>query len=271
MTVNALLSPRHERKNMRKFLPLLLLPVLSAVLLIGSYSHLSLANLAPFEPQARAATGAIFAGNERQFHCSGSEIGKTPHGDGIFLTARHCVANPNTNEINKQLVVSFSDNEGGPYYDAMPLALSLTDDVALLLIRNGADIPEVQIRDERRLRGGDPIFNVSFPLGTGKIEFHGEYIAFRFPVSLNQMFPQYTQWNFAMPVNLTFAHGSSGSGIFSKKERSLIGVAVGTFSEGSYNIVIPSDRVLDFLNDLSDNTVEKFVAANPIKEADDLF
>jgi hypothetical protein len=55
--------------------------------------------------------------------------------------------------------------------------------------------------------------------------------------------------------------------VYSEKYRGLVGVAVGTFSEGSFNIAIPSDRVLDFLNDLSDNTVTKFVAAFPLHDA----
>ena len=220
-----------------------------------------------FEPQASAATGAIFEGSGRRFHCSGTEIGKTNDGGGIFLTARHCVANHETNALYEKLVVSFSANQGGPFYDATPVAISLTDDLALLYLKNGADIPEVKIKDERRLRSGASIFNVSFPLGTGKGVFHGEYMSPRFPFFPVDAKEEVPQWSYGMPMNLTIAHGSSGSGVFSNKERALIGVAVGTFNEGSYNIAIPSDRVLDFLFDLQDNTVEKFKYAFPEKEA----
>ncbi len=219
-----------------------------------------------FEPEARAATGAIFVGAERRFNCSGTEIGHTEEGNGVFLTARHCAANPETNKINDQLQISFSDNQGGPFYDAVPIAISLTDDVALLLVRNGANIPEVRIRDERRLHNGDLIFNVSFPLGTGKEVFHGEYLRPNFPAFPAQLLQQYLFWLNAMPINITIAHGSSGSGIFSQKERALVGVAVGTFDEGSYNIAIPADRVLDFLLDLNDNTVTKFMQMYPETE-----
>jgi S1-C subfamily serine protease len=221
-----------------------------------------------YESQARAATGAIFQINKdgsHTFHCSGTEIGKTNDGGGIFLTARHCIANPDTNKINDRIIVSFSDNQHGPYYEAQPIALSLDDDLALLYLKNGSDIPKVGIKDERRLHGGDAVFNVSFPLGMGKSVFHGEYMAPSFSTMPSELLSDYTFWIHAMPVNLTFAHGSSGSGIFSSKQRGLIGVAVGTFSEGSYNIAIPSDRVLDFLFDLTDNTVQKFVQANPEK------
>lgn len=251
---------------MRKFLAL----ALSLVLLISGSAVLITGAPRSFEPQARAATGAIFVDADRRFECSGTEIAHTKDGDGIFLTARHCVASVETNKITRRMQLSFSDNMGGPYYDAVPIAISTSDDLALLLVRNGASIPEVKIKDERRLRGGDPIFNVSYPLGAGKLIFHGEYLAPRFP-----MFPgilaDYPMWQFAMPANITWAHGSSGSGVFSSGQRALIAVCVGTFSEGSFNVAIPADRVLDFLADLSDNTVERFALQNPEKEEVEVF
>jgi S1-C subfamily serine protease len=255
---------------MKKVIALLLL----AALLFGGYKQNAFAKFRSFEPEAKSASGAIFMNDgpgHHKFFCSGTEIGSTPDGGGIFLTARHCIANPNTNEIRENLSVSFSADQGGPFYDAAPIALSLSDDLALLYLRNGAGIPAVKIRDNRRLRGGDPIFNVSFPLGTGKQVFHGEYIGPRFLSLMDELAADYPQWDYAMPMNLTIAHGSSGSGVFSQKEHAMIGVAVGTFEEGSYNIAIPADRVLDFLNDLKDNTVQKFRYAFPEKKGFDFF
>lgn len=249
---------------MRKFLALF---TLATLLVLGG---LLVKPWGSYEPEARAASGAMFSGSDRSFHCSGTEIGKTSSGDGIFLTARHCVANTSTNKISENIVVSFSDNQGGPFYDAKPIALSLTDDLALLIVRNGANIPQVRIKDNRSLNSGDKIFNVSFPLGTGKELFHGEYMRPNFP-TFPSVIASYPQWLYAMPMNMTIAHGSSGSGVFSEKQRGLIGVAVGTFEEGTYNIAIPADRVLDFLNDLKDNTVEKFMYAFPEKESTDMF
>ena len=219
------------------------------------------------ESSARSASGAIFLNHdgERQFICSGTEIGLTPDGGGIFLTARHCVANPETHAINKNLTVSFSDNQAGPYYDAEPIALSLTDDIALLYLRNGSSIPMVRISDERKLSPGDPIFNVSFPLGTGKYTFHGEFLSSVFKVFIDGM-P--LEWLYALPMNLTIAPGSSGSGIFSQKQHALIAVAVGTTRNGGFNIAIPATRVLYLLHDLRDNTVEKYKQAFPEKEED---
>jgi S1-C subfamily serine protease len=251
---------------MKKLFSIVLALILIAGGLAGYEERSFVKRFQSFELEAKASTGAIFVGN--RFHCSGTEIGRTNDGGGIFLTARHCVADPDTNQINENLSVSFSDNEGGPYYIAAPIAVSLTDDLALLYLKNGADIPVVNIKDERWLRSGNPIFNVSFPMGAGKTTFHGEYLMPIFP-HFPDILAQYSMWTNAMPINLTIAHGSSGSGIFSKKEHALIGVAVGTFEEGSYNIAVPADRVLDFLNDLPDNTVDKFIKAFPIQDAPD--
>jgi S1-C subfamily serine protease len=258
------------RTGKRNHLKKLLAVLLAAMLLVGGYKQRSQANrFIPYEPQAKSATGAIFLNKDgkRQFFCSGTEIGHTPEGDGVFLTARHCLADPDTNEVRTGLSVSFSPNEGGPFYDAAPIVLSLTDDVALLLLRDGADIPAVRIKDEKGLATGDRIFNVSFPLGTGKQVFHGEYMSPRFLILPGQILEQYPQWAYSMPMNMTIAHGSSGSGVFSQKDHALIAVAVGTFEEGSYNIAIPASRVINMLNHIQDNTVDKFEKAFPIQEA----
>jgi S1-C subfamily serine protease len=246
--------------------------VLSAILAIGGLRASEAILTKSFEHRATIASGAIFLPDqERRFHCSGTEIGHTAYGDGVFLTARHCVADYNTYEINRHMQVSFSDDQGGPFYDAKPIYISLNDDLALLLIRDGANIPEVRVRDNRRLRNGDPIFNVSFPLSTGKQKFHGEYMRSEFPSLPEWMLKTYSMWLGSMPMNMTIAHGSSGSGVFSNRQRGLIGVAVGTFEEGSFNIAIPGSHILDFLNDLPDNTVEKFAAAHPAKEQSEDF
>ena len=200
--------------------------------------------------------------------CSGTEIGSTKDGGGIFLTARHCVANINTNKIFDHLAVSFSGNQLGPYYDAKPIALSLTDDIALLYLVNGSDVPFVRIKDERRLHPNSPIFNVSHPLGTGEYTLHGEYLASAFFAPPLDMIEMYPQWQFSMPFDMTIAPGSSGSGLFSESQRALIGVVVGTTENGGYNIAIPSDRVIDFLMDIKDNTVTKFIASFPEQDAD---
>jgi S1-C subfamily serine protease len=238
-----------------------LLVLLIAAALFGVYSY----DPSSFEKNAKVSTGAMFVGPDREFYCSGTEIGKTSDGDGVFLTARHCVADADTNKLSEDIKISFSNDEGGPFYDAKPIAISLTDDLALLLIRNGGDIPVVRIKDERSLHSGAEIFNVSFPLSTGRQVFHGEYLNPNFASVPDRIIESYPFWIHAMPIDVTLAPGSSGSGVFSESKRALIGVAVGTFESGRYNIVIPADRVTDFLNDLQDNTVDKFVYLNPQK------
>jgi hypothetical protein len=242
--------------------------VLLSVLTFGAYKHGSIEkHFEPFDAQARAATGAIFVDKDRRFNCSGTEVGHTPDGDGVFLTARHCVADTETNKINKHIVVSFTNDEGGPFYDADPVAISLNDDLALLLLTDGASIPEISVRDQSSLHNGDAIFNVSFPLDMGKQEFHGKFLSSRMTHVPDAMLLEYPFWANGMLFDMTVAPGSSGSGLFSAKHKALIGVAVGMTGAAGYDIAIPADIVINFLNDLKDNTVDKFVAANPEKPA----
>lgn len=247
---------------MKRMLAVLLL---TALLVTSGRLALNAMKQFAFGVQVTQATGAIFSGDKRDFHCSGTEIGHTSDGGGIFLTARHCVADPRTNKLTQDMVVSFTDNQGGPYYDAEPIAISMTDDLALLYLRNGAQVPEVKVRDNRGLINGSPIFNVSFPLGMGKQKFHGEYMRDSFPALPVDLLQRYPFWLHAMPMNMTIAHGSSGSGVFSEDKLGLVGVVVATFQEGSFTGSIPGNRVLYFLNDLKDNTVAKFVEQNPQK------
>src|SRR6267142_1262320 len=100
------------RCKMRKFLALF---ALTALLVLGG---LLVHPWLSYEPEARAASGAMFSGDKRDFHCSGTEIGSTADGGGIFLTARHCVADSQTNKLNEHFAVSFTDNQAGPFYDA---------------------------------------------------------------------------------------------------------------------------------------------------------
>lgn len=234
-------------------------------LIVGSVYTVSKATLSYVNTSnSITATGAIILNG--RFECSGTEIGDTSDGDGVFLTARHCATDLDTNEVHHHMLVSFSGDEMGPFYVAEPMAISLTEDIALLRLHNGAGLPKVKLEDDRHLTVGDPIYNVSFPLSTGKLVFHGQFMASHlghFP----EMLANYPVWVNAMPMNMTIAHGSSGSGVYDTKTGKLIGIAVGTFSEGSFNLAIPSHRIIDFLKDLKDNTVDKFVVYNPIKEA----
>lgn len=226
-----------------------------------------------YEEQVAPSVGAIFIPNEAggtKFHCSGTEIGSY-QGEGYFLTARHCIANVDTAHVEKKIIVSFTDNEKGPFYEAKPLAISQRDDLALLEIVNGGDIPTVTYKSDQGLHSGSPIFNESYPLGAGKQVFHGEYMQDHFAAFPKDFLQEYPIWVDAMPMNITIAHGSSGSGIFSSREHALIGVAVGTFDEGSFNIGIPGSRVVEFIHHLPENSVSAFVQKNQEHDAENPF
>ena len=253
-----------RRKIVKRILASLALVIVLWFLLIGSVAkHVAAPN---FEQQAQSATGSLFVNDT--FICSGTEIGHDG-ADGFFLTARHCVFDTETNRPTGTNWVSFSGNEHGPFYAVVPVAIASADDLAILRVVNGANIPEVgTIGDERALHSGDPIFNVSYPLGMGKLKFHGEFVHPNFEKVDERMLSEgWTEnaWTYAMPVNLTIAHGSSGSGVFSTSQYALIGVAVGGSGEGTFNIVIPATRVKYLLKHLSKNSADEFIKAHAEK------
>ena len=250
---------------MRYLKSLLIVAVLA---LIGIWSQVGVsASPAPsFDDVAHAASGAIFLGET--FHCSGTVIGTNDNG-AIFLTARHCVVNPDTNAINTGMWVTFAADESGPFYAATPLLISETDDLAALFLQNGQDLPVVNLTSEYRLKSGDPIFNVSYPLDAGKLTFHGEFIVPAFPHFPHGVAKASLQWEHTMPVNLTIASGSSGSGVFDPKHKGLIGVVVGSTTEGTLNIVEPESRVVELLSHAKDNAPELWTKNHPAHPAID--
>jgi hypothetical protein len=213
--------------------------------------------------EAYNATAAIYRGNN--FVCSAVSIGWS-----AVITARHCVVSVDTNEITEHQSVTFAGNEEGPFYLTEIQAISLTDDLAILHLVNGAGLPRVQLGQD--LDYGAAVFNVSYPLGVGKLRFDGESVAPEFS-RLPAIFQMFPQWRLAAPVNITIAHGSSGSGVFESTKRTLVGIVVGTTGEGEFQIMEPASRVRYLLTHLQDNTKQRFQAANPVHEdeTDDLF
>jgi S1-C subfamily serine protease len=218
----------------------------------------------------RAGVGAILIPNPNPSNgdgmfaqiCSGSEIGYDSDGNGLFLTARHCVYDEENGTFMHPEVVSFNPTAGGPYYTTELYAISQDEDLALLKVHNAANVPIEVLGDENELKVGDPIENVSYPLDMGKLEFHGTFIAPVFP-HWTRLFADYPQWRFSMPVDITIAHGSSGSSIFDSKTGAIIGVLVGTTGEGRLNIAEPISRYWVLVNNLDKNSVDAFLKSHP--------
>lgn len=220
---------------------------------------------ADFHQVSVGASGAVFLdqydGGNRRFYCSGTVIGHTTKGDALFLTAKHCVwqqavdheglffSDVHPARLAGPEEVTFAANSGGPYYKAIPFKISRTDDIALLLLKNGAGLPEVRLGDETLNQADDRLTNYSYGLDYGK-----------FPVSLKFIEPSlahvppsiledYPEWTYAMPVSGSVAPGASGSGVFDPTRRTLIGVAVGITEFGNLSIVVPVSRVWRLLSD----------------------
>ncbi len=197
--------------------------------------------------------------------CSGSEVGRDSDGNGVFLTARHCVYNDDTGRFYTPEVVSFSADEGGPYYTTELYAIGANVDLAVLKVHNAGNISTEVLEDEHSLKAGDPIENVSYPLDMGKLEFHGSFIAPIFP-HWTRIFEDYPQWSSSMPVDITIAHGSSGSPVFDSKTRCVIGVLVGTTGEGRLNVVEPISLYTNMMVNYEQNSVAAFLKAHPIQQ-----
>ncbi len=234
---------------------------LIAVLISGYAAGVRFVGQRLFAARSRDAAGAIFLDQPdgRRFICSGTTIGHTTSGDAVFLTARHCVYEdadpgdiftpPTEGKLPGPEEVSFSDNEAGPYYTAIPWKISKTDDVALLILKNGGSLPAVRLGDERVLRAGDPLTNYTFAYDFGKMAIAIKFVApvfSHYPAGLLEQIPV---WSHSMPIDGTVAPGSSGSGLFDPRQKALIGVAVGGTRQGGLNIAIPVSRVWNLLMD----------------------
>lgn len=213
-----------------------------------------------FTHRSQAAAGAVFlnmAGSWR-FVCSGTTIGSTRDGDALFLTARHCVyaeaEEPSFDGpghpagLMGEEKVSFSANEAGPFYQAVPFKVSATDDVAILRLVNGAGLPAVRLGTEARLQSGDILTNYTFALNLGRMSLTLKAVSPVF-AHLSAEVLAIPTWRYSMPIDGTVAPGSSGSGLFDPRQRALVGVVVGTVQFGGLNIAIPISRVWSLLSD----------------------
>jgi S1-C subfamily serine protease len=214
----------------------------------------------------RAVTGTILVpnGSHLEMICSGVETGYDSDGNGIFVTARHCVFNDEVNAFYKNEVVSFSDNGSGPYYATELYQVSNTDDLAVLKLKGAGARPVAQIGDESQLKPGDPVDNVSYPEFMGKLEFHGAFITPVWPHVPRDILYAFPQWAHVMPVDITIAPGSSGSPLFDSKTHAVIGIMVGSTNQGRLNIAIPISRLL-FMYLTKDGDIKRFVMNNPPK------
>ncbi|MCU1301712.1 MAG: Trypsin-like peptidase domain [Candidatus Sulfotelmatobacter sp.] len=232
------------------------------VFLVSFFSHVLVqhARDRAFAGQAENATGAIYLNGHAI--CSGASFAP-----GYFLTARHCVVDEQY-DLRGDEYISFSANEKGPFYQTQIVALSLTDDIAILRIVNGSNVPWVGLGDESRTPAGHPILNFTYALDQGKMRIEGRFIEPIYAHLPGVIPDSYPEWNYSMPVDMTIASGSSGSPIFDAFQQEIIGVVVGDFRRGGFGIVIPVSRVWHLLNHLSENSVQEFQKKFPHKEVE---
>jgi S1-C subfamily serine protease len=226
-----------------------------------------------FVKTARNASVAIIMshGGKRQEICSGTSVPSPSKDYGWVLTARHCVADIETNEIYVDAPgvseeVTFADNEHGPFYTTELESISNDDDYALLKVVNGGAIPNVKLADERKLGIGDDIFSWSYPMDSGKVYTGGHFINSKFahfPAYLSE----YTIWKNAYPADILYSHGSSGGGLFDKDQQGLIGVIVGILLPDQMKIIMPASGASYFLQ--HHVTLDEWRKFHPVAEDED--
>lgn len=207
---------------------------------------------------SRAAAGAIFAQQggkgDYRFICSGTtikfdasqwdeenrwvtlkDVVPIPSTDGYFATASHCVVDENGNAYGPEQV-SFSANEAGPFYTAVPWKVSVTDDVAILRIINGGNLPGVRLGTEYELQPNEALTNYTFALSFGMqpVVIHAEG-----PGYTHMPSGMWAKWAHTMGIVGPVAPGSSGSGLFSPRQHALVGVAVGLVTGTGFAIAEP--------------------------------
>lgn len=214
----------------------------------------------------RAVTGTILipVRGHLEMICSGVETGHDSDGNGVFVTARHCVFDPDVNMFYRGEVVSFSADGSGPYYPTQLYEVSNTDDLAVLKLMGAGTHPEAQIEDERQLNPGDPVDNISYPEFMGKLEFHGAFVAPSWPHVPEDVAVDFPEWVHAMPVDITIAPGSSGSPLFDSKTHAVIGIMVGSTGAGRLMIAEPI-TLLVVMVATGDGNIERFIRMHPQK------
>lgn len=214
----------------------------------------------------RAVTGTILIPNRGHLEmiCSGVETGYDSDGNGVFVTARHCVFDPDVNMFYRGEVVSFSADGSGPYYPTELYAVSNTDDLAILKLKGAGSQPVAKIEDEHQLNPGDPVDNVSYPEFMGKLEFHGSFVAPSWPHVPEDIIVDFPEWIHAMPVDITIAPGSSGSPLFDSKTHAVIGIMVGSTGAGRLMVAEPITRMMVMIAS-GDGNIERFIRMHPPK------
>jgi S1-C subfamily serine protease len=206
-----------------------------------------------FRSKANAATGALYGEKNgiKDFYCSGEAFEKKGNAY-LFVTAGHCVDDDDSWFFPSKITfyVSFSEDEAGPFYEAIILKRSVVDDIVILKIPAGSAVEAVPLGDENKLFAGDPVFNCTFIFDSGRLNIFGQFIAARFP-HLPIHFEKFTRWHHAMPVNILVAPGSSGSPLFDEKQQAVIGMVVGYVPEApTYCIAIPVSRIKTIVDSL---------------------
>ena len=79
--------------------------------------------------------------------------------------------------------------------------VSAKEDVAVIKVVNGKDLPITALEDEAALKPGAPVVDVSYAWDFGKLSTYGMLLGIRFPHFTTGLSESYPEWFNAMPVD----------------------------------------------------------------------
>jgi len=202
---------------------------------------------------ARTDYGAILAANKAAvvFVAVELESGEAATGtgfnllpDGLIVTNRHVVQPPN-GQVAKRIAVVFEGTKG-EWRFATVESVSETDELAFLRITRPGPYPTISgiARDSDKVRLGDPVAILGFPLGNATAGMEGSINTLRPAATLGIGTVSKTLAE-NIQLDAYAAQGSSGSPVFDARGL-VIGVLFGAAGESGGRIVytVPSARLV---------------------------
>lgn len=190
-------------------------------------------------------------------------------GGYLLLTASHCVVERDVQgSLVPQSTPLFAEIDGVP--DKLPVSVLAIgqqftgDDLAVLSISTGANLPVIPFGVTGLVRLGDELVNIAAPGDLGRVVYR---------CSLSTTKPQgisgvgFFAWPDAVLIQGPVGSGSSGSPVFSEAQQRIVGMVVGYTGQHSLVlglVVLPTARIRAFVAAWVKNEKPIFVHPNPL-------
>lgn len=190
--------------------------------------------------------------------CTATAYKKTAAGYRL-VSAAHCVAGDNDVQQKAAKYFVTTDSNGSKTFISAKLIQAgdknVGDDFSIFEISNAVQLSVTPLGDSDSLVLGEPVIDVSSPLGFGKIYFQG-YVGMilldRPPLDAGEV-----SWTDVMLVEIGGGPGSSGSAIVSESQHAIIGFLVGSTGAPIGVIALPVSKFKAFESRVDQGTYKK--------------